>query len=130
MTRIRRATWFATLRRERGAFAVLAAILLVLQSLQPFTGLASGVNAVICVGLPDGSKTVVSPGSDSHHENCAKCIAGACGPSAAAKALTNDVAAWVAPVAPILPSLTLLNKHAAMRRPPGAVGIRAPPAFV
>ena len=131
--RQRRATWFAALRRDRGAFALLAFILMLVQSVQPLAAAGAenlGGMPVICTAMT-ADDDAPSPGAPLRHESCAKCIAGACGFAPLAKALTPAMAAWAQPAAVAVPAWRVDTPAFAFRdmsgRPPA---IRAPPVEV
>lgn len=129
----RRATWFATLRRDRGVFALLAVILILVQSVQPLAAAGAqnlGGMPVICTAMAadDGA---AQPGAPLRHESCAKCIAGACGFAPLAKALTPGLPAWAQPAMVALPAWRLDPPIVAFRDISGrSPAIRAPPVEI
>ena len=124
----RRATWFATLRRDGRLFAALALALFAIQALQPLVAAraseATGT-LVICTSI---GADPAADGGIVWHEGCSHCIAGACGMSAPAQAATDWSAAFDPAFSHRRPLWSRLD---AGERPlplvEGPPGIRAPP---
>jgi hypothetical protein len=121
-------SWFERLRRERGLFALVGALLLVLNTFQPLAQAAStrAGGWIICHGFVAEADKGGAP--DAPQRDCPICIAGACASvSAPAKALLPLGPAFMAPVLePVSPERELVRTHLDARAGPPS-GIRAPP---
>ncbi|MGB3502722.1 MAG: hypothetical protein WBA44_13940 [Mesorhizobium sp.] len=120
--------WFAALRRDRGAFAVLALIAILIQALQPLAAsslVAAGGMPVICTAMSADQEPGKSP---LNHESCARCVAGACRLALAEVAVLPGEFAWATPdrqaSAPVLAANQTTPDPSPPALPPG---IRAPP---
>jgi hypothetical protein len=120
--------WFERLRRERGLFALVGALLLLLNMFQPvaFAGPDQPNGWVICYGLGSGVEPAGMP--DAPPPDCPICLAGLCASiSVPAKALLSLGPAFAAPASEAEPSRPRADSPAlrSLGGPPPA--IRAPP---
>lgn len=116
--------WFDQLRRERGLFALVGALLLLLNMFQPGSIQPNGW--IVCHGLGDPAEPGGAP--DTPRPDCPICLAGLCTPVAASgKALPPFGAAFAAPAAEA-GSHELQPDHVGVYSPSDAPpAIRAPP---
>lgn len=123
MTRTRPSTWFASLRRDRGLFALVGCLVMLLNVLQPVVAQAEDGRWTICTiygaEKPVGGDDLPSVWPDE----CPICIAGNHCASAppAAKALLAFEPAFPAPAS--LPAPLVRRESAVMATP----GLGAPP---
>lgn len=123
---------FASLRRDRLLFALLGALVLFLNTLQPLAAaqMPAGGHLVICTALDAGGTAgVAGDPSSGPLDDCPICLIGnACGAGLAQKAASASSAAFPAParlVTPVLFATTYQSPAALPGAPPPA--IRAPP---
>lgn len=120
---------FASLRRDRFLFALLGALVLFLNTLQPLAAaqMPAGGHLVICTAL-DAGGTAGDP-SSGPLDDCPVCLIGnACGAGLAQKAASASSAAFPAPARLVAPAL-FAAAHQGPAALPGAPppAIRAPP---
>lgn len=122
--------WFATLRRDRGLFALVGCLLLVLNLLQPLVAAQAGAGGhlVICTLSGAQAQDAASGLPSTMPENCPICLAGVACPGAPAyKAALAAEPAFPAPAALTAPVLAEAEPgfvRLALGPPPP---IRAPP---
>ncbi|WP_421928404.1 DUF2946 family protein [Neoaquamicrobium sediminum] len=84
MNTARRPTWFATLRRDRGLFALIGCLILLLNVLQPVTAVKADENGLWVICTVYGAEKPLD-GSDlpaSLQEKCPICLFGHSGHNA------------------------------------------------
>lgn len=100
MSKAHRPTWFATLRRDRGLFALIGSLILFLNVLQPVTATQAAENGQWVICTVYGAEKPLD-GSDLPtplQEKCPVCLFGHSGQSAPAyKALPAAEAAFPTP---------------------------------
>ncbi|MBO6717869.1 MAG: hypothetical protein JJ913_07935 [Rhizobiaceae bacterium] len=123
--------WFKQLRRERGLFALVGAVLLLLNAFQPLAlaGSAQADGWVICHGIGTDAEPDGMP--DAPQRDCPICLAGLCGSiSVSAKALVSIGPAFAAPAAEILLARPAADRTAIRSQVGPPPAIRAPPFAV
>jgi hypothetical protein len=130
-TAMQSSNWFGQLRRERGLFLAVGALLLLLNTLQPlaFAESANHGGWTICRGM--AVEAGVGGGTEIPADECPICIAGFCAtPLTPAKALLASGIAYSPAGLESSPEIVRWDTEGRLERSVRQTAIRAPPVSI